>query len=119
MFIEPSIHEDGQEKIIWVCMGAKVWRCAVEQLRPATATEVAWSELQVASPLALPMDEMMRKMKDYVDVTEEPKRRDEDMVDLPESPDAKKARTEAEPASASAASSSAQGFEKGIKYYCT
>ena len=43
--LEPNLKKDGNRDIVWVIMGSRLWRCAVEQLRPATEGEKAMGEL--------------------------------------------------------------------------
>ena len=70
--IEPSVTEGGQAAVFWVLMGTSLWRCAPEQLRPATEVEIVTEMVKQGDKLATPMSDLLRQLHSSVDVTKEP-----------------------------------------------
>ena len=71
VLIEPAVLEDRNEGIIWVLFGTTLYRCAVEQLRPASQQEVTLEIIRGGEILAVPKTELLQRLKTYVDVTKE------------------------------------------------
>ena len=46
ILIEPSVYPDRREGVIWVLFGARVYRCAPEQVRLATEAEITMEMLK-------------------------------------------------------------------------
>ena len=71
VLIEPSLLEDRRQGVIWVLLGATMYRCAPEQLRHATPQEIQLELLASGESLVIPKEEMIRKLRSYVDVSQE------------------------------------------------
>ena len=83
--IEPAVMPEGKASVIWVLMGTSVWRCAPEQLRPATEQEIVMETIKMGDTISLPMTDLIRRLHSTVDVTKEP-RFDPEQDLLPEDP---------------------------------
>lgn len=83
--IEPAVMFEGKASVIWVLMGTSVWRCAPEQLRPATEQEIVMETIKLGDTISLPMTDLIRRLHSTVDVTKEP-RFDPEQDLLPEDP---------------------------------
>ena len=71
ILIEPTVEPDRREGVIWVLFGARIYRCAPEQLRLATTAEVTMEMLKGTKITSTPKQDMIRLLKSYVDVTKE------------------------------------------------
>ena len=71
VLIEPALFEDRKEGIIWVLFGTTLYRCAVEQLRPASQQEVTLELLKGGTIMTVPKTELLKRLKTYVDVSRE------------------------------------------------
>ena len=67
-------------------MGATLWRCAPEQVRAATETEVLSATLQLGKAISTPMVDLMKRMKHFIDVQGEGVPDVNDYTALPEQP---------------------------------
>ena len=83
--IEPAVLPEGRAAVYWVLMGTAVWRCAPEQLRPASEVEIIAETAKMGDKAATPMSELLRQLHSSVDVTKEPKFDPEQDL-LPEQP---------------------------------
>lgn len=83
--IEPHVFAGGQSHVIHVIMGTKIWRCAPEQLRLASESEVTWEILGKGSKLSRPVIDQLQQLTGVVDVTKE-KPFSFDEPDLPDQP---------------------------------
>ena len=68
--MEPSVHTDGRESIVWVIMGPGLWRCAAEHCRHATEAERTQAMLDQSHVAARPLEELIRGMAEYEDSTQ-------------------------------------------------
>ena len=71
VLIEPAILEGRKEGVIWVLYGTTLYRCATEQLRPATSPEVTMELIKGGTAVVTPKNELLRRLKTYVDVVPE------------------------------------------------
>ena len=83
--MEPAALDGGQPAVFWVLMGTALWRCAPEQLRPATEEEIITEAVKLGHKATLPMSELLQRWHSSVDVTKEP-RFDPEQDLLPEVP---------------------------------
>ncbi len=72
VMIEPPIVEGKKEAIIWVLCGATLYRCAREQLRPATEQETLLEILRSGEILVKPRSELLAQLRSFVDVAGQP-----------------------------------------------
>ena len=70
--IEPSATPGGHAAVYWVLMGTSLWRCAPEQMRPASEVEILAEMVKHGDRLATPMTDLLRQLHSSVDVTREP-----------------------------------------------
>ena len=70
--IEPSATPGGHAAVYWVLMGTSLWRCAPEQMRPASEVEILAEMVKHGDRLATPMTDLLRQLHSSVDVTKEP-----------------------------------------------
>ena len=71
ILIEPPIQSDRRPGVIWVLMGSTVYRCAPEQIRFATQTEILVDLMKQGRSSSLPKEDLMKKLQSYVDITNE------------------------------------------------
>ena len=57
--------------MIWVLVGTSLWRCAPEQLRMASEQEVITELLEKGKAVTRPIEEVMKGLRRFVDVTRE------------------------------------------------
>jgi len=69
--VEPAIQHDHRDSVIWVLLGTTLYRCAPEQLRLATRSETMVEALKGNRVLSLPKEDLIKKLRSYVDVSEE------------------------------------------------
>ena len=84
--VEPSVHADGKESIVWVIMGTGLWRCAAEHCRHATEAERTKALLDKSHVASKPVEELIKNLAEYDDITQQQLPRVEDMRDLPAAP---------------------------------
>ena len=72
VLIEPTVLEDRREAIIWVLCGTTLYRCAREQLRPATEQETLVEVLRSGEILSRPRTDLLNQLKSFVNVAKEP-----------------------------------------------
>ena len=84
--VEPSVHPDGRESIVWVIMGTGLWRCAAEHCRHATEAERTQAMLDQSYVAAKPLEDLIRNMAEYEDITKQQLPNVEDLRDLPAVP---------------------------------
>ena len=70
--VEPSATPGGHAAVYWVLMGTALWRCAPEQMRPASEVEILAEMVKHGDRLATPMSDLLRQLHSTVDVTKEP-----------------------------------------------
>ena len=70
--VEPSATPGGHAAVYWVLMGTALWRCAPEQMRPASEVEILADMVKHGDRLATPMSDLLRQLHSTVDVTKEP-----------------------------------------------
>ena len=70
--IEPAVIKGGKSSVLWVLMGTAVWRCAPEQLRHATEQEIVMKTIKLGDQIALPITDLIAKLRATVDITKEP-----------------------------------------------
>ena len=83
--IEPHVLPEGRSSVIWVLMGTVLWRCAPEQLRPATEPEITTEVIRLGELAVLPLTDLLTRLHSSVDVAKEPKFNAEEDL-LPELP---------------------------------
>ncbi|CAE7832638.1 Dync1h1, partial [Symbiodinium sp. CCMP2592] len=83
--IEPAVLPEGRSSVLWVLIGASLWRCAPEQLRFASEQEVLSELLSRGEAVTKPVQEQLKTMSHWLDVTSEGKGMEEE-VDLPSEP---------------------------------
>ena len=71
VLIEPPVLEGKREAIIWVLCGTTLYRCAREQLRPATQQETLIEILRSGDILSRPRKDLLKELRNYVNVTDE------------------------------------------------
>ena len=71
LFTEPPVLPDGRASVIWVIMSTQIWRCSVDQLRPASESEVNWELLEKGSKLTRPVLDQLKQLTKVTDVTKE------------------------------------------------
>ena len=67
--LEPPVQPESRVSVVWVLMGKSLWRCAPEQLRMASEQEVVTELLERGSVVTLPVQDVMRGLKRFVDAT--------------------------------------------------
>ena len=72
VLIEPTVLEDRREASIWVLCGTTLYRCAREQLRPATEQETLVEVLRSGEILSRPRTDLLNQLKSFVNVAKEP-----------------------------------------------
>ena len=72
VLIEPTVLEDKRKTIIWVLCGTQLYRCAREQLRPATEQETLVEILRTGEVMTKPRSELLAQLRNHTDVTKEP-----------------------------------------------
>ena len=83
--IEPAVLPEGRSSVLWVLIGASLWRCAPEQLRFASEQEVLSELLSRGEAVTKPIQDQIRALNKWTDVTIEGKGMEEEL-DLPEEP---------------------------------
>ena len=71
--IEPHVLPEGRSSVIWVLMGTALWRCAPEQLRPATESEITTEIVKLGELAVQPLSELLSRLHSSVDVASKPK----------------------------------------------
>ncbi|CAK0814911.1 unnamed protein product [Prorocentrum cordatum] len=72
LFSEPAVQAGNKDGVIWVIMGNRCWRCAAEQLRPATQSEIIQINLKKDDILNSPLEDVWRHLQDFDDIAGEP-----------------------------------------------
>ena len=67
--LEPPVLPEGRCSVVWVLMGTSLWRCAPEQLRLASEQEVITELLQKGEVVTQPVQNVLRSLKRFTDVT--------------------------------------------------
>ncbi|CAK0838883.1 unnamed protein product, partial [Prorocentrum cordatum] len=86
LFSEPAVQTGNKDGVIWVIMGNRCWRCAAEQLRPATQSEIVQINLKKDDILNSPLEDVWRHLQDFDDIAGEPYPTADDMRMLPRQP---------------------------------
>ncbi|CAE7563794.1 TY5A [Symbiodinium sp. CCMP2592] len=94
--IEPAVLPEGRSSVLWVLIGASLWRCAPEQLRFASEQEVLSELLSRGEAVTRPVQEQLKNMSRWLDVTSEGKGMEEE-VDLPSEPLPERSLSTAQP----------------------
>ena len=71
VLLEPAVNSDRRSAVIWVLMGTTLYRCAPEQLRLATQSEVITEVMRGGRNISTPKTELLKRLQTYVDVTKE------------------------------------------------
>ena len=71
VLVEPAVLPDHRDAVIWVLLGSTLYRCAPEQLRLATRSETMIEALKGNKVITVPKDELMKRLRTYVDVSQE------------------------------------------------
>ena len=77
--IEPAVLPEGRSSVLWVLIGASLWRCAPEQLRFASEQEVLSELLSRGEAVTKPIQDQIRPLNKWTDVTIEGKGMEEDL----------------------------------------
>ncbi|CAK0867947.1 unnamed protein product, partial [Prorocentrum cordatum] len=86
VFSEPAVQTGNKDGVIWVIMGNRCWRCAAEQLRPATQSEIVQINLKKDDILNSPLEDVWRHLQDFDDIAGEPSPTADGMRMLPRQP---------------------------------
>ncbi|CAK0875282.1 unnamed protein product [Prorocentrum cordatum] len=86
LFSEPAVQTGNKDGVIWVIMGNRCWRCAAEQLRPATQSEIVQINLKKDDILNSPLEDVWRHLQDFDDIAGEPYPTADGMRMLPRQP---------------------------------
>ena len=70
--IEPAVLPEGKASVFWVLMGTALWRCAPEQLPPASEAEILTEMVKLGDKVSIPMSDLLRRLHSSVDVSKEP-----------------------------------------------
>ena len=70
--IEPAVLPEGKASVFWVLMGTALWRCAPEQLRPASEAEILTEMVRLGDKMSIPLSGLLQRLHSSVDVSKEP-----------------------------------------------